>query len=439
MAYVSSLLLSAAVSLLFRYADFITLLGGTEFHLGWIVGIGMVGSLAIRMLLGTWIDRYGARPLWLGSVLLFSVTCFAHLMIASHTGVAIYLLRFSYCCATAGMGGASMTFVSARAPNERVGELVGMLGTGGFIGSVVGTLLGDLLFGSITITFAQVAWMFVAAGLLGGLSLPFAWAATRSEKFSLRIAPFTVKEEPSARTDQGSGVRGQGSETPNHQITKSPNCQIGKSPNPQISKSPNPPDPSLLALIYRYSPGVILAIGVAMGMGLGLPSTFLRTYAAELGIPRIGLFFVVYAVAAVLIRVPTRRWTERFGPRRIIMVGMAIMIASMAAFPLVHAEWQLALPAIGFGCSHAILWPALIATGSSLFPRRHRGLATVLMLATWDMGLLVASPIAGVILRCSRMTGLPPYPTMFLSIAGLLAIVGLWYAAAGRDVDAFHK
>jgi MFS family permease len=427
MAYVSSLLLSAAVSLLFRYADFITLLGGTEFHLGWIVGAGMIGSLAIRLLLGTWIDRYGARPLWLGSVVLFTVTCFAHLMITSHTGVAIYLLRFSYCCATAGMGGASMTFVSSRAPNERVGELVGMLGTGGFIGSVVGTLLGDLLFGSIAITFAQVAWMFVAAGLLGGLSLPFAWAATRTERSSLRIAPFTVEEGPLARTDQGSGVRGQGSERLNHQIVKSSNLQI--------SKSPNPPDPSLLSLIYRYSPGVILAIGVAMGMGLGLPSTFLRTYAAELGIPRIGLFFVLYAVAAVLIRVPTRRWTERFGPRRIIMVGMAIMVASIAAFPLVHAEWQLALPAIGFGCAHAILWPALIATGSALFPRRHRGLATVLMLAAWDMGLLVASPIAGVILRCSRMTDLPPYPTMFLSIAGLLAMVGLWYAVAGRNVE----
>ena len=44
LAYLSNALLLAAVALLFRYADFVTLLGGTEFHLGWIVGIGMVGS-----------------------------------------------------------------------------------------------------------------------------------------------------------------------------------------------------------------------------------------------------------------------------------------------------------------------------------------------------------------------------------------------------------
>jgi MFS family permease len=431
MAYASSSLLSAAVSLLFRYADFVTLLGGTEFHLGWIVGVGMVGSLAIRLLLGSWIDRYGARPLWIGSILLFSLACFAHLAVSSHSGVAIYLLRFCYCCAMAGFGGASMTFVSARAPNDRLAELVGMLGTGGFMGSVAGTLLGDILFGSITITFSQVASMFVIAGVLGALALPFAWIATKVEKFSLRIAPLTVEEGP----EQGSGVRGQGSEGGGRKA-EGGRGGIPKSPNPKIPKSQNPQDVSLFALIYRHNPGVILAVGVAMGMGLGLPSIFLRTYASECGIPRIGLFFLVYSLTAIAIRVPTRRWTERFGPRRIIMVGMAIMVGSMAALPLVHAEWQLALPAIGFGGAHAILWPALIAAGSTVFPRSHRGFATVLMLATWDLGLLVASPIAGVILKYSRAISLPSYPAMFLSIAGLLATVGVWYAIAGRETEA---
>ena len=65
LSYAANLLILAAVGLLFRYADFITLLGGTEFHLGWIVGIGMVGSFFMRMALGSWIDRYGTRLLWL--------------------------------------------------------------------------------------------------------------------------------------------------------------------------------------------------------------------------------------------------------------------------------------------------------------------------------------------------------------------------------------
>ena len=58
LAYLSNSLIGGR-GVAFRYADFVTLLGGTEFHLGWIVGVGMVGSLLIRLALGSCIDRYG--------------------------------------------------------------------------------------------------------------------------------------------------------------------------------------------------------------------------------------------------------------------------------------------------------------------------------------------------------------------------------------------
>ena len=169
-----------------------------------------------------------------------------------------------------------------------------------------------------------------------------------------------------------------------------------------------------------------------MGVGLGLPGTFLRTYAAGLGISRIGLFFLVYAVAAIITRVLTRRWPERFGPRRIILLGMAGMVASVLLFLMVRVEWQLIVPAIAFGCSHAVLFPSVVAAGSVTFPLEHRGLATVLVLATWDLGLLVGSPAAGAVLKYSPLVGLPPYPTMFVTMATLLAAIGLWYAAADQ-------
>ena len=57
-----------------------------------------------------------------------------------------------------------------------------MLGTAGFLGTVAGTLLGDFLLGSVAVDRTQVVEMFVAAGLLGVLAMPFAWAATRSEE-----------------------------------------------------------------------------------------------------------------------------------------------------------------------------------------------------------------------------------------------------------------
>ncbi len=388
LAYASNAVILVAIALLFRYADFITLLGGTEFHLGWIVGIGLAGSFFTRLLLGSWIDRYGSRPLWIGSLLLFAVSCLAHLMLVSYHGAAIYLLRISYCCAVAGINGASMTFVSGRGPNARIAELVGMLGTAGFLGSVLGTQLGDFLLGGAdAIGRPQIVEMFVFSAALALLAVPLAWAATRGEKRS-------------------SGIR--------DRLTTCP------------TKSP-----SLLSVLRRHNPGLILMVGVAMGIGLGLPSTFLRPFAAELGIPRIGLFFMVYAVTAIITRLLTRRWAERFGPRPLILLGLAGLTASLVLFLLVGREWQLILPAVGFGFSHAILFPAVVAEGSAAFPAGNRGMATLLMLATWDLGFLIGAPAAGATLHFARLSGLPPYPTMYLTMAG--ADFGGLAVVCGRD------
>lgn len=397
LAYTANMLLLAGIAMLFRYADFVTLMGGTELHLGWIVGVGMIGSLFMRAALGSWIDRYGARPLWIGSVALFVVTCFAHLALTSTTGVAVYLLRIGYSCAVAGANGASMTFVSVRGPDRRMAELVGMLGTAAFVGTVAGTFLGDLLVQSTPATRIEVVRMFVAAGVLGLLSMPFVWAATRKEERG---------EGRGERTEDGHA---------NHPSS--------------LTRSP-----SLFSLLRRYNPGFVLVIGVALGVGMELPRTFLRTYAASLGISRIGLFFFVYAVSAVIMRVVARRWPERYGPRRIIFVGMTGMVVGVLLFLVVRSEWQLVIPAVAYGCSHAVLFPSIVAAGSITFPRQHRGLATVLVLAMWDMGLLIGSPTAGAVLSTSRSAGWPPYPTMFLTMAVLLAMVGVWYAVTSRSV-----
>ena len=65
------------------------------------------------------------------------------------------------------------------------------------------------------------------------------------------------------------------------------------------------------------------------------------------------------------------------------------------------------------------------------------------MLATWDAGQLVGAPTAGAVLRYSPLAGLPPYPTMFLVMTALLALIGVWYAVSSRTkrirVDIFRS
>jgi hypothetical protein len=98
----------------------------------------------------------------------------------------------------------------------------------------------------------------------------------------------------------------------------------------------------------------------------------------------------------------------------------------------VRAEWLLVVPAITYGCSHAIIFPSVVAACGLAFPAANRGLATVLVLAANDLGQLVGAPTAGAALQYSECFGLPPYPTMFLLMASLLTAVGLCYLALTR-------
>jgi MFS family permease len=364
-----------AIALLFRYADFVTVLGGSEWHLGWIVGVGMVGSLLVRLFLGTGIDRYGPRLVWLWSLVVFAGSCFGHVLVASHNGPAVYVLRIGFCSSIAGIFGASVTFITGRAPVARMAEMIAMLGTSGFLGIVLGTQLGDLLCGTETIERWQVDRMFWIAGTLGLGALLFAWGATRNE-----LPPVRRRRPP------------------------------------------------LFWLLRRYHPGWVLLVGVATGVGIGLPSTFLRTYAAELGIARIGLFFGVYAPTAIITRLVTRRLPERIGLGRMIMAGLGCLIAGQLLLLIVRSEWMFVVPGIGFGMAHAILFPATIAAGSRAFPNRHRGLGTTLMMAMFDLGTLVGAPTAGAILHFSGALALPRYPTMIVSVAVMLGVVAAVYA-----------
>jgi MFS family permease len=254
-----------------------------------------------------------------------------------------------------------------------------MIGTATFVGYFAGTQLSDLLLSFGPVDRAAVNLLFIAAGIVGCTAIPLAWAATRGE-------------------------------VPSH-------AAVGQ---------------SVWQIVRRHHPLATLFIGAVMGMVVGTPNAFLRAYLEQLGIPRIGLFFSVCAITTVVVRIPTRRWPERFGNRAIILLGAAGMAVSQLAFLLVGAEWQLVIPAAVFGASQAIMFPAVTAAGGAAFPLECRGLATTLILGASDLGLLIGSPMTGVILSQSRVFGLPPYPTLFVAMAAAMAVAGVVFAIADR-------
>jgi MFS family permease len=189
------------------------------------------------------------------------------------------------------------------------------------------------------------------------------------------------------------------------------------------------PRASLVQVLRRFHPGLILLVGVAGGFGLSLPNTFLRTFADLHDIPRIGLFFGIYAPMAFLTRLCIRRLPEKHGVRPMAIAGLLAVSLGMLVFLFVNREWQLAFPAMLMGIAHALLFPAVVAGGSSVFPAEYRGVGTTLMLASFDLGTLIGMPTVGMIVHTWS------YGVMFASVGGLLLAVVLIYSLERRGVS----
>ena len=378
LCYLANSLLMVAVSLLFRYWEFVRELGGSELNLGLIVGVGMVGAIAMRIFLGIGIDRYGPRLIWLGSLSLLIVSLLAHLAVTRVDGPVVYLVRIAFTISLAGAFGASITYISLRAPVGRVAEMIGVLGSSGLVGIALGPVLGAWVFRHDE-SGQAVSNMFIYAAGLVLLSLICTALATRGQV-----------------------------------------------------RRPRRRRPPTWGLLRRYHPGPLLLVAAAMGIGISLPFTFLNTYTEYLQIEHMWPFFLVYAGVAFAVRIAARKLPDRLGIRPTILTGFASLVICMLLFLVVRSEWMLAIPAVMGGVAHAFLFPSVVSGGGASFPTRYRGLATTLMLAMFDIGNLIGQPMAGGIVEYSGRLGLPPYATLWISMASGLALVGVYYAIVSR-------
>lgn len=368
-----------AVSLLYRYGDFVSFLGGDEVNLGWIVAAGMVGSLVMRLAQGSGIDAYGPRRIWLWSSALFVASCAGHLLVTRVDTPFVYALRVLLQTSVSGFFGASITFISGRAPVARMAEVVGTLGTSGFIGMMIGTQVGDRLLNYARLDRHHIDRFFVVVTIVGVAGFVFSWLATR-----------------------GNGAR------------------------------PKRRQPPILAVVRRYHPGAVLWAGAAAGFGLGLPTIFLTRFVAELHIPKLAVFFWVYAPTAFATRVLIRRLPQRWGVQPMLSWGMVSLALGILSFVPVKSEWQFAFPAMLIGIAHAFVFPAAVAGGSGAFPLRYRGVGTTLMLSMFDLGNLVGMPAVGEMLRWYHRLGWPEYPAMFVTASSAILVTCAAYTWFGR-------
>jgi MFS family permease len=166
-----------------------------------------------------------------------------------------------------------------------------------------------------------------------------------------------------------------------------------------------------------------------VGACFGTLFVFHQLYALELGITRIRVFFVAYAVTAMFARIAFGNLGDRLGRHRVASVTLALYGSGSLAM-IALAEVGLAPLGALFGLAHGIFYPTYNATLVADSGATERGKVMALFQGWFNAGLAGGSFLLGFVADARG------YPTVFC-LAALGVFVALGVLIRGRPRPQF--
>ena len=142
------------------------------------------------------------------------------------------------------------------------------------------------------------------------------------------------------------------------------------------------------------------------------------------------LFYIVYATWGLTLRLILRRAPERFGRRKILLVGSVVMGLGMLSFLLVDAghALRIVIPAFLCGTGHSLMYHTCTALLIESFPDEARGIGSALSMIAMDLGMIAGSQVLG---EVAFRFG---YGAMFAVVAAMNFGAGILYALVSIPV-----
>jgi len=348
-----------SVSLFFLLPVVLEGFGPSQGRIGLIMGVHSVVAIAIRPFFGRLIDLRGGRRIALFGLFILIVSVpFFHFV--DDAGWLPFLLR-----ALAGLGwGVSMTATIAMcsdlAPVDRLAKSMGVIGVAGLVANAIGPLLAEeLLRGG-------------GAGRLYNVSLIFLAASVACVLMTREI----VKPD-------GDGAS-------------------------QGAKA--------LKLVPWALAAVIASVPIFHGAIRGAMIYFIAVFGNSVGIGRVGPFFLVFSLAAILTRFRLGDLSDRLGRKKVILPAALIIALNLFVIAQVRSLPLLIVTGFVGGLGQGLIFPALSTYIIDFLGRENKGLAISLYNSLFDVGMGLGSPFFGWV---SDMAG---YRWMY-RVAGMFLLV----------------
>lgn len=341
LAYLANSALVMGNALTFRFAELVHFLGGNESAAGDIVAFGTAVAVVLRLSISHVLDDYGTRRLWPICSLLYISGCLMFLT-ATELSWTLYVARAAFFVGLTGMFACSMTHIQNHVPPDRRTEIIGNLGSSGFVGMILGSNFGDWILLVVPDHHMKFLVLFGGAALIGICYLVIVILLTREHE---HLRP--------------------------------------------------PPTPPAFRLLLRFWPGAVVVAAMIMGLGVTATQTFLTRFATQQRIEGIGAFFTGYAISAFVFRLLVQNWSRTIGRHWMLVRGLLGHVAGHLMLAFVTHWWQFIPASILCGFGHALLFPAVVSLGSGAFPKECRGTGTAIILGFTDFGSLIFAPILG--------------------------------------------
>ena len=359
-----------AISLFFLLPVYLRQFGPRQSQVGLIMGIFSMVAIAVRPLFGRMIDARGGKPLALaGVIILIAGVPLFHFV--RDAGWLPLLLR-----AVMGLGwgismSAAISMCSDMAPADRLARSMGVIGIAGLVANALGPLLAEEISGR-----AGFSWVFHASVL-------FLMAAF----FCLLTARKVDRPEP--------GVAAAG-----------------------------------LRALRRVRLSVVIIISampIFHGSIRGAIIYFIAVFGKSIGLARVGSFFLIFSLAAILTRFRTGDLSDRFGRKTVILPAAIIISGNLFLLSLIHTTPLLIVTGFIGGIGQGLIYPALSTYIIDFMGRENKGMAISLYNSLFDVGMGAGAPFFGWI---SDIMG---YRRMYV-FAGvfLLAATAVFMARAPR-------
>jgi MFS family permease len=375
---VSNFLFSASFQMMLpELPDYLSAMGG-QAYIGWIIALFTLTAGLSRPFSGKLTDNIGRVPLMVFGSLVCCVCSLVYPFV--HLVGAFLWLRLIHGMSTGTKPTATAAYVADIIPADRRGEATGMLG----IFTATGMSLGPTIGSYLTLWF-NINVMFYTSSALALLSI---------------LILFNLQETLQDRKPFGIHL-----------------FKVGW----QDVFEPRVTSVFIVMLLVAFSSGVVVTLAPDLSKALQVGNK--------------GIFFTIYTVASLVIRVFASKTSDIYGRVPVLIASSSVLMIGMAFLGYYQTPLGFWVAAILFGVASGLSSPALTAWAVDLSNETHRGRALATMYIALEAGIGIGAWWSGWYYAGQlKNMAFTFYVSAFLALISLLYLA--WYQHKTRRVMA---